>query len=75
MIIRKGTYGTYERPCIWIIDEETHQQEFILLHQFSEEDSYEYALMILARIEYCLKHGIELKVEGFRTDKEKYPEG
>lgn len=75
MIIRKGTYGSYERPCIWLVDEKYHQQEYIEYYYIKGEQAKEYLNDILARIEYCLKHNINVTVEGFRTDKEKYPNG
>ena len=75
MIIKKGTYGSYERPCIWLIDEEVHSQEFIQYCDIKDDKAKEYINLILARLEYCTKHNIPITIEGFRTDKNLYPQG
>lgn len=76
MKIRKDTYGSYERPCIYLIDEESHSIECIQYCEMTDADiAKEYLNIILARLEYCVKNNINISIDGFRTDKDKYPNG
>lgn len=72
MIICKATYGSYEKPCIRIQqDPKRPNYDFYLLSELDSDACFD----ILARIEYCQKNGIPFEITGFRTDKEKYPNG
>lgn len=67
MIIEKGTYGSYGRPCVYITDEQTGYREYIEYYQIREDS--EYFNLLMSKIEYCLKNNIEVKVEGFREEE------
>lgn len=74
--IEKGTYGSYKRPCIYITDTdpETHYQEYAELQPMNDY-AIEVLQKIFGRLEYCAKHNIPIEIDGFRTDKELYPNG
>ena len=72
--IKKGTYGSYEKSCIWMTDTEVHCNEFALYCQM-DDFSKDVINKILARLEYFVKHNIPIEIDGFRTNKELYPEG
>lgn len=64
MKIVKGTYGTSERPCIWLIDKETRTNQYILLGDLNEF-SRDILKDILARLEYSIKENQKIEIEGF----------
>lgn len=66
--IRKGTYGSYERPCIYITDTTNGTQEYIELQNINDYGR-EMMQEIFSRLEYYISHKHEIEVEGFR---EKY---
>lgn len=72
--IEKGTYGSYERPCIYFTDTQTHYTEYAE-YAYLNEYGKEIIQKICGQIEYCIKHNIPIEVEGFRTDKNLYPDG
>ena len=67
IIIKPSTYGRNKYETIEIV-EPSHKKVY-LQSDIDAEDLKD----ILAYIEYYQKNGIEFSVEGFRTDREKYP--
>lgn len=72
--IKKGTYGSYERPCIYIIDTETHYQEYAEC-AYLNDYGRELIQKLFGQLEFCVKHDIPIEIDGFRTNKELFPEG
>lgn len=67
-----GTYGSDQRPCIYIQpDANRPDREFIL----EENMDANACKLILAYIEYSQQRGVPFEVTGFRTNKELYPDG
>ena len=69
IVIRSSTYGSNRYKTIEIV-EPSHKKVYVnsAVDAADVED-------ILAYIEYYQKNNIPFKVEGFRADKDKYPNG
>ena len=60
--IYRGTYGTYNRPVVWLHQNDGGTMEYFDL---SPSLSDEAVTRIFSRIQWCLRHGWELSFSGF----------